>query len=695
MTNRSSVLKVGAASLCPRIADGCLQSLGSIEIEGVPLRNPLARFLPWIDSYQGDVFRLFRLRGIESRGDRTVLLTRAISDPDTPFMERRDSSGDVCLRKAGWDSDPVEADFRIFLAPAAAEIDGIAFTGFRYWFEYDCAEAPIHRLLDRQTWEIGGSLDDVTVVCRNLFDLPKKRVSRETGFSTVGLDQWAGLLPGNLWARWSLLPAFDMQYGEAGVLLGWFDRVSCIRTAIESQPGEDWIRYADLHYFEQSPVVLTNPRTILWSPDRLDDVDALNLWTRVHDQEHEKARSQFGMAPDEPPMVRFALNLWKDFHFDRTYEKVIDVAAEFGADYVFIDPVWQNGETFRSALENLAPPEAQRGTVLEKFLHSNMCCTLDFEVSETAGGEVALRGLCDRARAKGLKIMSWMAAHYWPRAALQKDPALKHGLAGVFAAKESGRHPDTGYPGDCWTINMNGPIYDRVRRQLLGVCERTGLAGFLWDSFSNLGWWQVDYSDGSMRPQFDRMMELYASLDHAGLYLQPEAITSFTSHSCCGLFGGNVYAGDLLGYSYNTGIDLTYAEGEGESCDGNQGEAKDQATEVLCGRKPFSVLFQCFAHRRVPSFAFQEVPREEWNQSRVEQIKDLVVIYRKVRHLMQRRTVLREGRGVCWDNVQGTRLIYSFAAQTWPVPVTDAVSGVTNAEGRMQAGRLYVQVQSE
>jgi len=35
------------------------------------------------------------------------------------------------------------------------------------------------------TWELGGNLDDVTVVCRNLFDLPKKRETRDGG-------QWGG-----------------------------------------------------------------------------------------------------------------------------------------------------------------------------------------------------------------------------------------------------------------------------------------------------------------------------------------------------------------------------------------------------------------------------------------------------------------------------------------------------------------------
>src|ERR1019366_8011443 len=141
---------------------------------------------------------------------------------------------------------------------------------------------------------------DVTICLRNWLTPPCLKIGRETTYSTGGLDKWAALLPGNLWARWSLLPAFDMQYGKDGVLLGWFDEVSLIRTVVESNAGEDCLRVLDLHGFQQSKKVRTNPKTILWSPALLDSVDALNLWTRVQDREAEKSRRQFGIKEESP-----------------------------------------------------------------------------------------------------------------------------------------------------------------------------------------------------------------------------------------------------------------------------------------------------------------------------------------------------------------------------------------------------------
>ncbi len=516
-------LTIGHAMLRPCITGDALISLGEIVVGGTSLRNPATRFLPWFDSYEGDIFRAFRVRDIGTRDGRLVFSLRVVSDPDVMFRERRDSSGDICFRAQSWDAPPVEGDFRILFEPAAAEVDGRAFTGFKYWFEYAGA-TPIHRLIDRQTWEIGGNLDDVTICLRNWLTPPRLRITRETTYSTVGLDKWASLLPGNLWGRWSLLPSFDMQYGAAGILLGWFDEVSNIRTVVESNAGEEALRVQDMHLFAQATAVKTNPKTILYSPDRLDDVDALNLWTRLQDREHDRACRQFGIRPQGAPPVVFSENVWHGMRFDTTYEHVLEVADEFGADYVFIDPVWEHMQAYKETLEALIPPEKQQEPILHKFEHHNMCVTLDFEVANIMGGEAGLKALCDRARAQGLNVISWMATHF-----LHTTVQLprEHEGGWLFAAKESGHHPDTGYAPACWTLNLNTPILEKIRAQLLGVCQRTGLAGFLWDSFSNLGWWQLNYSDGSMRPQFDHMAGLFADLTNAGLYLQPEGIVTF------------------------------------------------------------------------------------------------------------------------------------------------------------------------
>ncbi len=159
------VLRIGDTTFTLHLASDELVSLGAPMIGGVSLRSDATRFLPWFDTFEGEVFKRFRLRNIIQRGITTVIRTTAISDPDVLFRERRDSSGDLCFRSTGWDADAHEAQLDICIEPAADTIDGHTFTGFRYWFDYQ-GSLPIHRLVDRQTWELGGAISmRCTCVC--------------------------------------------------------------------------------------------------------------------------------------------------------------------------------------------------------------------------------------------------------------------------------------------------------------------------------------------------------------------------------------------------------------------------------------------------------------------------------------------------------------------------------------------------
>jgi len=396
-------------------------------------------------------------------------------------------------------------------------------------------------------------------------------------------------------------------------------------------------------------------------------------------QAGKAGRRQFRIAEEEPPRLVLSENVWRGFHFDKSYEHVLDTAAEFGMDQIFVDVCWEQGQAYKESLDALLPPDRQKGTIIEALAPRNMCCVLDFKVAETHGGEAALKRLCDRAHAKDIKVTSWMAAHVHPHSTLvdgARAAEFAHGTNGAVAAMESGRHPWTGYANSCWTLNLNSPVYAYFRERILGTCRRTGLNGFLWDSFSNLGWWQVDYADGSMRPQFDKMAEFYGEMTRAGLYVQPEAIVAFSSHSCCGLHGGNVYAGELLGYSYDTAVSLEHTEAD--------------ERDIIRGRAPLDILFRCLAHRRAPCMSFQSVPRAEWEPTAVAGMKRLFAMYRAARGSMGRRTVLDDDRGVLWEGREGERVLWSFNAQPWTEGrAIDVLTDDAAADSLLQPWRVY------
>ena len=82
------ILRVGQAEIGLDINSGCLRSITGVMVNGTALRNPLARFLPWFDSYEGEVFDRFEFLGIEQSGEETRIRLRAVSNVDYPFRER-------------------------------------------------------------------------------------------------------------------------------------------------------------------------------------------------------------------------------------------------------------------------------------------------------------------------------------------------------------------------------------------------------------------------------------------------------------------------------------------------------------------------------------------------------------------------------------------------------------------------------
>jgi len=635
---------------------------------------------PWLNTYEGEVFDHFQLLGIENQGGRVAIRTRTRATADTMFRERRDSSGDLCFRRGGWGRAGAEAELDLILEPASAQVGGRKFEGFRYHFVYRGRDRPIHRLIDRQSWEPGGGLDGNTLCLRNWLTEPRVRLSRTRPHSTAGNGKWSHLLPGNMWGRWSLLPAFDMIYGKSGVLLGWFDRVSLIRSVVETDAEEDHLRVVDMHLFAQSHQVITNPKTVLFAPAPVDDIEAINLWTAVHDQEQSKAEAQFGITHNPKPMPVISHNAWVDFHFDHTYESSVRRAAAIGAPYVFIDPIWMNQEALRRVHRDATKTLSRHTALLSRFWPQTMCVTLDLKVADQFGGEAGLRALCDRAAKQRVKIISWMAAHLSPNTSLQEDPSLGRGEAGIFAAGESGRHPATGYPASCWPLNLHAPIGDYLRDAVLGVCERTGLAGYLWDSFCNLGWWQLDYSAGTMAPQHERMGRLYADLVNRGHYVAPEALVAFSNTSCCGMHGGEIYAGEQLPFAYRSSISFWTPDTKDSQC---------YERRLIAGKASDDLLLRSLAHERCPMLSLGGEAIVEDAQA-VASVRRLLLAYRQVSPLMQQRTVLPDDRGVRWSRDDGAAVLFSFTDQPAEGPWHDATGRASGNCSRLEAGGIYV-----
>jgi hypothetical protein len=59
--------------------------------------------------------------------------------------------------------------------------------------------------------------------------------------------------------------------------------------------------------------------------------------------------------------------------------------------------------------------------------------------------------------------------------------------------------------------------------------------------------------------------------------------------------------------------------------------------------------------------SLHHVPRAEWNPQAAATLKELFATYKAVRHLMQKRTVLKDNAGVLWENDAGQTVLFSFS----------------------------------
>jgi len=332
-------IQIGDASISLLTQDTQYLGLGAITVNGHIVRTGDVPMLPWFDSYEGGTFNRFELLGVEPDDQGVQVKLKALADMSFPFRERRDSSGDLCFNEYSWTAKPFEALVTLHIQPTQETIDGRSFSGFKYWYTGQSDQRPVHRFIDRQTWELGGNLNDVTVCIRNWISPPHKRLGIDVHYSTVGLENYVGPMPGNLWGRWTQLPGFDMQYGQEGILIGRFDEVANIRTAMESIKGEDFLKVQDFHFFEQTNNFVSLAKTILHCSDTIDKIEALNVWTRCTDRESDMSRAQFGIEDDPMPRLVEAINIWVNYRFETTYEYSVDVSSELGLDHLFIDTV--------------------------------------------------------------------------------------------------------------------------------------------------------------------------------------------------------------------------------------------------------------------------------------------------------------------------------------------------------------------
>jgi len=644
----TTTLSLGACTFDLLTDGGRVLGLGAIRIGDLAVRSGRLPISVYTQSYSGVELDFLALLGIEQGPDEIRIRMTAYFRP-MMIKPMRDHSFDPIHDTADWQECGVQATglLDLVLRPAMESIGEREFRGFSYHYEYHSETVPLFWLLDRASWELDGDITGATVFNQSSCSDPVVTFAAETAWTTEGVIHWADenskanpVMTHNL-PRWASHQAFDFQCKGDTTLLGIYARVDLIRSLLKRDAGHAELKTFDKHIFDETLQYATAPKQIVVNTAPKTLVDQQNLWTWTFDEVANRARAEFGLA-EEPVTPRLGWNYWVNWTIDSYYKDLLPAAQAIGIKALFIDNINRSDYS-----EYNGYPDGW----------CNMCGGHEYEPGAKMGGATALKRLVDDCRELGIMPYSWtnndqsMASPLYQRRdwfVKMEDTRLSYGGAytnglGIWSfAEEAPRR----YWIDCLKKSR----------------QETGLAGYLFDSFYNLGFMPVDYRDCTPRTHWRQILAAFKELQEADVHFMIESFGPFgeVQHGC-----PRSYNLDNLFACYKVGMGTGY-------------------TTVPTGQDtprsepwPVADYYRILAHMANPGHALF------YDGVRIDKLftaehKRVLAEYYANQPEMHRRFLQEGDTAVIWHNAEATRAtIWNFATQTVALAgtVTDLTTG--------------------
>ena len=666
------VITVGNSSLELVTQGSRFLGLGAVRIGDTLVRSGRLPLSPFTQSYAGHELDHLELVDVIETESEIRIGARAVFRP-LPVKLMRDHSFDPIHDSTDWDADAPSGEGRLdlVLRPATDEFNGVEFEGFSYHYEYESEAVPLFWILDRASWELDGDITGAAVYSQSSCSAPVCTFGAETAWSTEGIIHWQDdsakanpVMTHNL-PRWASHQAFDFQFKGNATLLGVYERVDLIRSMLAREPGKAELKTFDKHIFDQTGSYATSPKRILLNNQAKTLTGQQNLWTWVFDEVADRARAEFGLK-EESLMMRLGQNYWVNWTLDSYYKDLIPAAKAIGIKYLFTDNVNRSDYT-----EYNGYPENW----------SNMCGGHEYEPSPKVGGPEGLKRFVSDCAEMGVTPYSWtnndqsvLCPNYIQHGdwfVRMEDARLKYGGAytngfGIWSAA----NPEA---RQYW-VNC-----------LKKTRQETGLKGYLFDSFYNLGFMPVNYDDCQPRTHWREMLLAFKELQDADVHFMIESFGPFgeVQHGC-----PSSYSPDNLFACYKIGLGSGYT-----TIPTGQEKARHEPW-------PADVYFRILAHMSRPDHPlFYDGVRID--KLFTEEHKQALAAYHACQPHMARRYLQEDGQSVIWHDSKNERAtIWSFADQDARLPgtVTDLATGqaLPRAETyRLAAGQVYVVTRAE
>lgn len=649
MTSKTLHLKDNRFEL---LTDGdTFLGLGAIHIGQTQVRSGRLPLRVCTQTFTGLELAHLRLLEIIERAAE-IRIRLAASFQPLPVKLMKDHSFDPIHDLTDWDA-PREAgagQLEIVLRPASDRFNGIAFSGFSYHYEYESDSVPLFYLLDKASWELDDNIVGATVVSQSSCSDPLVTFAEQTAWSTEGLMHWDLSHPNPVMThnlpRWASHQAFDFQFKGSKTLLGVFERVDLIRSVLQREADKAELKTFDKHIFDQAKRYATSPKKILLNADSKSETDQRNVWTWVFDEVHDRARAEFGLA-EEPMVPRLSANYWHSFTVDSYFKDLLPAAIGIGVKQLFVDNLKKSAMTDRTPFPG-------------KFTW-NMCCGHEYEIAPELGGTGRVKDFVAACRKHGIRVMSWTnntQALSSPINEAERDEK------GWFVRMEDTRLKYGGaYSTVLSALDVKNPDARKYFVEShVKIKELTGLDGYLFDSFYNLGFMPVNYHNGKPTTMWRELATMFKELQDAGVSFLIESFGPWgqPQHGC-----PRSYSIDRCWVVYKVGLGNDYT-----TIPSGKTYEDPRANEA-------AGLYYTLAHKTCPPIPlFRDGKRvdEFWTDTHKQALAD----YNEHGAAMERRYLQEDGLAVLWhDEKQKLATVWNFADRKLKLPgkVRDMTTG--------------------
>ncbi len=291
---------------------------------------------------------------------------------------------------ADWTQGPKPAEDTIVeleLRPSGRTIGGRNYSGFSYRYHYRSAAIPIYKILDRGSWEVGGSALGNQFWMRNCFVPSITRIESAAQFYSTEwyIPNCANPSALQFIPLQTELQGFSFTASPAGVLVTWPSEVAHIRSLFEKPRGEEVMTHFHEHCGDLGHEFSTAPVEVLWSTGQRSQVELANDYEAVRELVHETLHAQIGMRRER--VTTFGqIEEWTPADLERYRSLGLPKLLQAGAKTISLANHFENN--------------------MNTWGVSNFCVTVDYKVADSVGEE-RLCAFCADARAAGATVQMW------------------------------------------------------------------------------------------------------------------------------------------------------------------------------------------------------------------------------------------------------------------------------------------------